>query len=353
MTKTGILSRVLANRAALSIGLAVIVAGIAISAGNSLSLGLANQLTSLLLLMTLALAWNLVGGFGGQFSLGHAIFVGIGAYATALILRHFGTPLIPTILLAGAVSAAIGVLLAYPLLRLRGPYLAVGSLGMALATYGWMINWDFTKASSSYTMPEGGLVDIPTLYGMTVILTLVALVSVIVLVKSPLGLRLVALRDDEAGAASVGVRRVRTLIPVWALSGFLTGLMGALYGLQRGNLTVDSAFSLQFSLDAAIICVLGGLGTISGPVLGAVIVYYLRFYSADYSNWALLIEAIIVVLVVRFMPGGLTGLLARLINAIRTSVQGTRGRSNGTPTVASNADVLLTTPPRISTRQEQ
>jgi branched-chain amino acid transport system permease protein len=74
---------------------------------------------------------------------------------------------------------------------------------------------------------------------------------------------------------------------------------------------------MSFSLDAAIICVLGGLGTISGPLIGAVIVYYLRFYSADYSNWSLLIEAIVVVLVVRFFPGGVTGLVGRLVVSLR------------------------------------
>lgn len=326
MTGSGMRS-LLGNRTARGLGLVVGAGIIALALSDSLTLGVANQITSLLLLMSLALAWNLVGGFGGQFSLGHSIFVGIGAYATAVILRYLGTPLIPSILMAGAISAVIGVLLAYPLLRLRGPYLAVGSLGMALAMYGWMINWDFTKASSSYTMPAAGLIDIQTLYVMAVLLTLVALISVIVLVRSPLGLRLVALRDDEAGAASIGVRRVRTLIPVWALSGFLTGIMGALYGLQRGNLTVDSAFSIQFSLDAAIICVLGGLGTLSGPVLGAIIVYYLRFYSADYSNWSLLIEAVIVVIVVRFIPGGLVGLLSRLAGTVRARFIPTRSPS--------------------------
>jgi branched-chain amino acid transport system permease protein len=271
----------------------------------------------MLLLVSLALAWNLVGGFGGQFSLGHSIFVGIGGYATAVILTMYETPLVPTIFGAGLISAFIGVLLAYPLLRLRGPYLAVGSLGMALAVYGWMINWDFTKAASSYQIPTAALIDIPTLFSFAVVLAAVSLIAVILLTRSPLGLRLVAIRDDESGAASLGVRRVRTLIPVWALSGFLTGLMGALYALQKGTITVDSAFAISFSLDAAVIAVLGGLGTISGPLIGAVIVYYLRFYSADYSNLALLIEAAIVIIVVRFFPTGIIGLVSKAILSLR------------------------------------
>jgi branched-chain amino acid transport system permease protein len=270
-----------------------------------------------MLLVVLALAWNLVGGFGGQFSLGHSIFVGIGGYATAVFLTYMQTPLIPTILAAGVVSAAIGVLLAYPLLRLRGPYLAVGSLGMALAAYGWMINWDFTRSSQNYQVPSKALVDIPTLYTYAVILAFVALVSVIILVKSPLGLRLIALRDDETGAASLGVKRIRTLIPVWALSGFLTGLMGSLLSLQKGTLTVDTAFAISFSLDAVIIVVIGGLGTISGPLIGAIIVFYLRFYSADFSDLAMIIEAIVVIVVVRFFPSGIVGLISRAILGVR------------------------------------
>ena len=305
------------HQSLVSIIATAIVTVVLLSLSGSFTLGLTNQLTSMLLLVTLALAWNLVGGFGGQFSLGHSIFVGIGGYATAVILTIYKTPLIPTILGAGLISAFIGVLLAYPLLRLRGPYLAVGSLGMALAVYGWMINWDFTKAASSYQIPTAALIDIPTLFSFAVVLAAVSLIAVILLTRSPLGLRLVAIRDDESGAASLGVRRVRTLIPVWALSGFLTGLMGALYALQKGTITVDSAFAISFSLDAAVIAVLGGLGTISGPLIGAVIVYYLRFYSADYSNLALLIEAAIVIVVVRFFPTGIVGLVSKAILTLR------------------------------------
>lgn len=331
MTATKNIAGLLSSKTTQSVILATVVAAVIVVLSTTMTRGIANQITSMLLLMTLALAWNLVGGFGGQFSLGHSIFVGIGGYSTALIMTYLKFPIIPSVVMAGAVSSVIGVLLAYPLLRLRGPYLAVGSLGMALAVYGWMINWDFTKASSSYSIPTEGMIDIPTLLSYTTVLALVAVVAVIVLVRSPLGLRLVALRDDELGAASLGVRRVRTLVPVWALSGFLTGLMGALFALQKGTLTVDSAFSIQFSLDAAIICVLGGLGTLSGPIVGAIIVYYLRFYSADYSNWALLVEAVILVVVVRFFPGGLSGAITRLWAALARRVRSMRSTSSAEP----------------------
>lgn len=300
----------------LRFGVPVVLAVILFFTAYDVDRSTANDFTSLFLLMTLAMAWNLVGGFGGQFSLGHSIFVGVGSYATAVILTTVGWPLIPTMLIAAAMSAVIGLLLAYPLLRLRGPYLAVGSLGIAVASYGWMINWNFTKASQAYAVPPPGQVSLQETYQFAIVLLLIATISVVALVRSPLGLRLVALRDDEAGAASIGVKRVRTLLPVWALSGLLTGAMGAVYALQSGSLTVDATFNIQFSLDAAIVCVIGGLGTLTGPVVGAFIVYYLRKYSADFSNYALLIEAVFLVIVVRFFPAGLVGLATKGLQAV-------------------------------------
>jgi len=298
----------------LSYGIPVAV-GIALYfSATFLELSTVNDLTGLFLLMTLALAWNLVGGFGGQFSLGHSIFVGVGSYATAVILTTLGWPLLPSMLAAAVMSAFIGVLLAYPLLRLRGPYLAVGSLGIALAAYGWMINWNFTKASQAYQVVA--TVSLQEVMQYATVLLTISVVAILALVRSPLGLRLVALRDNEQGAASIGVKRVRTLIPIWALSGLLTGAMGAVYAVQMGSLTVDASFAIQWSLDAAIICVIGGLGTLSGPFIGAIIIYYLRKYSADFSNWALLIEAVVLVVVVRFFPAGVTGLIAKLFKLV-------------------------------------
>lgn len=267
--------------------------------------------------MILAMAWNLVAGFGGQFSLGHSIFVGVGGYATAILLTFLDLPLFVVIFLASVISALIGVLLAFPLLRLRGPYLSIGSLGIALAATGFMLNWDFTKKSQAYPIPSGDILDLTDLFKFTVVIAVISLLVIIKLVRSPLGLRLVALRDDESGAASLGVRRLRTLIPVWALSGLLTGVMGSLSAMQNGNLTPTTAFSLQYVLDAAIISVIGGLGTISGPIIGAVLVFYLRQYSADFAELALIIEAVVVVLVVRFFPTGIVGLITKVVTMVR------------------------------------
>jgi branched-chain amino acid transport system permease protein len=295
---------------------AIALAAVLFFVGAGFTMGVQNQLTSLFILMVIAVAWNLIGGFGGQFSLGHSIFVGIGAYSSAIILTLWHWPLWPTLFLAAAIAAVIGVVIAFPLLRLRGPYLAIGSLGMTLATYGWMINWDFTKQSSSYAMPLEDLLGVTDLYNASIFLVLGAVLVSLLMVRSPLGKKLIALRDDESGATSLGVRRIRTLIPFWAVSGFLTGLAGVFFALQQGQLTVDAAFDTQFSLDSIIISVIGGAGTLAGPIIGSIVIYYVRFFAADYSNWAIVIEAVVVILVVRFFPRGIMGILYGLRTAI-------------------------------------
>lgn len=303
-------------RLAVNYGTPVAVAALLLVLASIMRLGTVNQLTSLLLLAVLALAWNLVSGFGGQFSLGHSIFVGVGGYTTAVLLDLTGLPLPLVLVLAGVLSTVIGVVFAYPMLRLRGPYFAIGTLGLTLAILGWMLNWDFTRASQGYSIPTDASIGLVPLYQCAVVLALVTFLVVRVIMDSPLGLRLLALRDNEDGALSLGVRRLRALIPTWAISAFLTGVMGAFLALQRGNVTPVSAFSIQFVLDAVIVCVIGGLGTIYGPLIGAVAVFFLRQYTADFAGWATLIEALIVILVVRFFPDGVMGIVTRARGAI-------------------------------------
>lgn len=302
-------------------GVPVLVAIVLLIAADSMRLATANQLTSLLLLAALALAWNLVSGFGGQFSLGHSIFVGVGGYATAIAFDYSELPLVVILIASGTVAAIIGVVLAYPMLRLRGPYFAIGTLGIALAVLGWMLNWDFTRASRGYPIPSEALLDLSTLFRVVVITTLGSFLIIRLIMDSPLGLRLLALRDNEDGAISLGVRRLRTLVPAWAISAFLAGIAGALIAVQNGNLTPNSAFSIQYTLDVVVICVIGGLGTLYGPLVGAVLVFVLRQFTADFAGWGTAIEAIVVILVVRFFPNGALGAATRVIEFARRVVR--------------------------------
>lgn len=292
-----------------------LVIGAALILGQSFFSGSQiNLLTNALLLVSIGVTWNLVAGIGGQFSLGHAIFIGVGAYATAIFVSELGWPVVVAALAAAVVSSLIGVVLAYPMLRLRGPYFAIGTLALSLAVLGWMVNWEFTNQSQAYSLPISALPTLDQLLTYATVLAVVSFIAVWAVVNSDFGLRLIALREDEAGAISLGVRRTANLIPMWALTTFLTGLVGAVFGLQRGSLDPGSAFGVQFTIDAIVVTVIGGLGTLIGPVIGAILVFILRQFADAFDAWALLIEALVVIAFVRFIPGGLVGLVHDLVD---------------------------------------
>lgn len=295
----------------------IVVIFLGAMASSRIDRNLANSLTDVLLLCALGSAWNIVAGFGGQISLGHSIFIGLGGYITAILLVHSSLPLLVAVLLASLISSIIGVLLAYPMIRLRGPYFAIGTLGIALATVGWMLNWDFTNRSQAYSLPMNGMLDINAVYRLAVVVFGVTLLISILVRHSRIGLRLFALRDDESGATSLGVRRTTTILPVWAISAFLTGLIGATLAIQKGTLDPNSAFSLQFTMDAIVVCIIGGLGTTLGPVIGGILVYELRQQVVQFDSLGLLIEAIVVVAFLRFIPSGIVNVISDTWNRFR------------------------------------
>lgn len=274
---------------------------------------------TLLVSMALAQAWNLIGGYGGQFSLAHGMFVGIGSYTVAILLVRTDVPQWLAIPIAGLVAAAIAAVTAIPLFRLRGVYFAVGSLGVALAALAWMINWEFTNKTSSYSLPASAFLGFEMQYYMAGALAAVASACVACIVASRFGLRLMAVRDDEDAALELGVNSFAVKTAAFALSAFFVGVGGALIAMQKLALEPYSAFSLTFTIDMVVATVVGGLGTIVGPLLGAAVMFALRQWLEQYTDWSTLILGIALILIIRIAPGGLVGLG-------RTALARARGR---------------------------
>jgi branched-chain amino acid transport system permease protein len=203
------------------------------------------------------------------------------------------------------------------LLRLRAAYFSVASLGIALAAQAWMLNWDWTGASTGLNLPLSAYVDPTDQYLLAVLLAAVTVGTVTWVVRTGLGMRLMALRDDEGAAAEIGIRRMPVALVTWTLSGMLTGLAGALLAIQKSSLEPVSAFSLAFTLDMIVASVIGGLGTIVGPILGAFIIYALRQSLQDAESWASVINGVLILVVIRFAPRGIWGTLCQLAGRLR------------------------------------
>jgi branched-chain amino acid transport system permease protein len=266
--------------------------------------------------ITMAQAWNLIGGFGGQFSLGHAMFVGIGSYGTALLLLHTSIPLWAAIVLSGLVAAGIAAVVAIPILRLRSVYFAVGTLGVALAALSWMINWGYTGKTSGLNLPSDVYLGFNQLYYASGSLAVFTTAAVVVLVKSRYGLRLMAVRDDEDAAAELGVNGFWIKLTAFTLSAFFVGVAGALVAVQKLNLEPYSAFSLNFAINMIIMTVIGGLGTFVGPIVGSFLIFELQQRLQNYQDWSTLITGLLLIVIIRIAPGGIWGLARTLVEQL-------------------------------------
>lgn len=273
-------------------------------------------------------SWNLLTGYAGQMNLGHAAFYGIGAYASALLCMKLGISPWITLFLGGAVSACFGLLLGIPALRLSGPYLAITTIGFAEILRLVAMNWvGLTRGSL-------GLYGIPPLTPITlgglnitfhaeqnsyyVVLGLIFLTvwSIRRFTSSAFGISLRAMRDDEIGAASIGININRYKLAVFTLSAFLAGVAGAFLAHYQ-RLVSPETLSLGETFTVLTMTMLGGLGTIAGPIIGAVLLTFLseglRFVEdAAGLDIRYIIYGLLLILTILFMHGGVVGLWERL-----------------------------------------
>ena len=258
----------------------------------------------------LALGWNLLAGFTGQFSLAPAAFAMLGAYGPGLLHYHWHLSLawgIP----AGVLGTAIlGWLLGRIVLRLRGPYLALTTLSFAeIARVVIGNSYDFTRGAQG--------LNVPTLmesrvgyYYLFLAVVLATLVGLYALMRSATGRFWLAIRDDETGAESRGINVVRYKTLAFALSCAICGLAGALYGTFSQLVSPELGLLLQTGIVIAMV-VIGGIGTLTGPLVGALIVYLASEWMRGFGNVQMIVFSALVIVFARFFREGLWGLATR------------------------------------------
>ncbi len=277
-----------------------------------------NLVTLAFLMVTGALAWNWMGGYLGQVSFGHAALFGIGGFVAArLMLQATPTPA-PLAWLLGGIAAGIFSVGAHPMLRLRGPYFSIATIGVGEAARLLFTYWeDFTGGASGLSLPiEPGMKV--RLYGWALGLAAATVAASFLIRRSTLGLQLLAIKADVDAAADVGVNATRDQDLVFVLSGAVVGLSGGLYASYFAFIEPADMFGFDRSIAFVLMSVIGGIGTVLGPVLGAVIFVLLRqFLLASYPQLYLGLYGVLLILIILFEPLGLTGLGLRLSRAIR------------------------------------
>ncbi|HBH04715.1 MAG TPA: branched-chain amino acid ABC transporter permease [Candidatus Rokubacteria bacterium] len=262
-----------------------------------------------LLSITLAQSWNVVAGYAGQVNLGHAAFFGLGAL-TARTLWIGGTPLAPALAAGALVATAFALLIGVAAFRLRGAYFAIGTLALG----------EILRTTVSNVLPE--ISTLPTAaiatyrlsqrYYLALALAALSVVAVALLSASRLGLGMQALREDEEAAEAAGVGALRLKLTALALSTALAGLAGGLFAYYHISYYPSHAFSPSWTFDALLMTFIGGVGTLHGPVLGAVLYVFLKEYLAlRWVDFHLLIFGALFVVIVLLLPGGLVQAAAR------------------------------------------
>jgi branched-chain amino acid transport system permease protein len=278
-----------------------------------------NLLTLVLMAAQLGVAWNLLGGYAGQVSLGHAAFYGIGAYTSTLLLLNFGLNPWLGMLAGGLLAALLSLAFGWSCFRLKGHYFAMATIAVAEIVQIVFTNWEYGGAAVGLTVPMthegwGWLVFAAKLpyYWLALALLVLTLAATAWVERSRIGYYLRAIKDEPDAARSLGVDIARYKQIALSLSAFFTALGGSLYAQKELYIDPGSVLSTALSIKMALVSILGGIGTLFGPVVGAVVLTTIEeltragFGGTGRGTDTIIYAALIIAIAV-FYPGGLIG----------------------------------------------
>lgn len=296
--------------------------------------GLVQEFIFVFYMLALAQLWNLLAGYAGLVSVGQQAFAGLGGYLLFALTVYGGIDALLAIILAGVIAFVFAFPTALVVFRLRGAYFAIGTWVVAevyrlvFAQIKPLGGGTGTSLPVSVTNTVAGielfksLFDVRTalardmvMYWTALVLAVGTLLAVYWILRSRRGLALSAIRDSEVAAESVGVDAFRTKLWVYAVTAAGTGMIGALIYLQTARISPDAAFSvLNWTAYVIFIVVIGGIGTIEGPIVGVIVFYLLQSYLADFGTWYLILLGALAIVIMLFAPQGIWGYVAARYN---------------------------------------
>jgi branched-chain amino acid transport system permease protein len=285
-------------------------------------------LAGVFMFVALAQGWNLIGGFAGYPSFGNVVFFGLGGYTTAILMAKSGVPFWVALPISALVGVAFAVLVGLPVLRLRGHYFAIATLGVAEGMREVVVNLDgLTGGNSGITVPAVGAEAVTSYPGNTGFyfyflgLALLATAVVWQVSRSRFGYGLRAIAQDEEAAAAAGINTTRLKVAAFALAGLLTALAGSIYAFQQVTIYPARLFSVDITVLMVVMAVIGGSGTVIGPVIGAVALQFLsEWLRTHYTDLHTFIFGAIIVVAVVLLPMGIVSFTRESIAQRRISL---------------------------------
>ena len=282
----------------------------------ALSPFLVQFLINLFMLAALAESWNIIGGFAGYASFGNVAFFGIGAYTTGVLLTAAEWPFWLALPAGGVLAMAFAALVGMPILRLKGHYFAIATLGVAETMREIVYNLRITGGGTGLTMPITKS-PLPFFYLMLGILVGATCVNWW-LSASRFGYGLVAIREDEDAAAAMGINTALYKTAAFALSGAFAGLVGGVFAYWITFIDPEGVFRVITTIQMIIMAVFGGSGTVLGPLLGALVLSSVsELLATQFATLGELFYGLIIILVVLFMPKGLSDLIRQRVFSLK------------------------------------
>lgn len=276
---------------AISFVLALIIYGVLMFAMNSGIIGRywAGVITMACINIVLATSLNLASGYLGQLTLGHAGFMSVGAYVSALLSLKTGTPFFVSLIIGSLVAAVVGLIIGIPTLRLKGDYLCIITLAFNEIIRVIMLNLDITNGAK-------GLMGIPKNTSFTVgfVSVCVTIYTIYCIVKSRQGRAIISIKEDEIASELTGIPTSYYKILAFVISAFFAGLAGGLYAHYLGIL-VPKTFDYNKSVEILVMVVLGGLGNLKGSVIAAIVMTFLPELLREFSDYRMLLYAIVLI----------------------------------------------------------
>ncbi|MEM2337577.1 MAG: branched-chain amino acid ABC transporter permease [Candidatus Bathyarchaeia archaeon] len=272
---------------------------------------LRDALILILLYLAAAEVWGFMAKHAGIVSLGQQIFMGVGGYTTAVLVMYYGVPMWTSVIIASLIGSLLAAALSFPLLRLRGVYFAIGTFLAAEVIRLFFNGWEFVGAGKGLVFREAYYVSTVILYYPALVLGIFSIFLVYFLYHSKLGFGLRSIGEDEDAALGLGVNTFRCKALCFVLASFVTTLVGAVNAIHHTYLHPTSAFSISWTVNFLFVAVIGGVGTIFGPIIGSVIFVTLGYLLSQYIGLSLLLEGIIVLAILLMLPEGIWGVISR------------------------------------------
>jgi branched-chain amino acid transport system permease protein len=259
------------------------------------------------LYLSLAQMWNLLVGFSGLLSLGQQAFIGISGYTVAVLTDYYGVNIWLSVIIGGFISVLLAMFMSLFIFRMRGLYFAIGTWIFAEMLLIWFGNWKYVQYGSGMFVNADPPPSMSTVFYVSLILAFGGFVAIFVILKSKIGFGLMAMRDDEEVAETIGVKVFRTKFICFLVAAFMTGLTAGVFYVFQVFVEPFKAFAINWTIVLMFIVIIGGIGTIEGPIVGAFVYVLLSQWLGEYTHISMILMGVIAILIIFIAPRGIMG----------------------------------------------